>query len=346
LELRKGWKVYYEKIFVKTSEKRKIGLPNSKSFYLPKMPRSSQDQEKKEIKASSLTRVKRRVEKRFISLTAQSWRIFIMEAFLFSLTLGLGIFTAFRINEILKFQKFTIPQISFGKFVIYFLLATLLIFLISYFLKFKKGKRVFFKAIFILAIFWGGALLLSYWIPGLLALILIGILIFWWLKKPSILIQDLCLILGIAGLGSILGLSLAPQIVVLLLITFSIYDFIAVYKTKHMVKMAKEMIESKAILALIVPPNISGFRESLEKIEPGGEFLILGGGDIVFPLLLCASLIPFGILNSLIVAIFALMGLLVGFLLFFLQKVRQPIPALPPIALFSIIGFLITKLIR
>jgi len=273
------------------------------------------------------------------------WRIFTIEAFLFCLTISLGVATAFKINEILEFQKIAIPQISFWKFIFYFLSATLLIFLISYFLKFKKGKGIFFKGIFILATFWGGALLLSCWMSDPLALILIGILIFWWLKKPSILIQDLCLISGIAGVGSILGLSLAPQIVVLLLVIFSIYDFIAVYKTKHMVKMAKEMIESKAILALVVPPNILGLRASLEEIKPGGKFLILGGGDIVFPLLLCVSLIPFGILNSLIVAIFALMGLLVGFLFFLSQKVRQPIPALPPIALFSILGYLITRLI-
>jgi presenilin-like A22 family membrane protease len=273
------------------------------------------------------------------------WRIFVIEAVLFSLTLLSGTATAFKINEILTIQKIAIPQISFWKFVFYFLSATLLIILISYFLKFKKGKGVFFKGVFILATFWGGALLLSVWMPDPLALILIGILIFWWLKKPSILIQDLCLILGIAGVGSVLGLSLTPQIVVMLLVVFSVYDFIAVYKTKHMVRMAKEMIESRAILALVVPPNLFGLRESLEEVEPGGKFLILGGGDIVFPLLLSASLIPSGILNSLIVAIFALIGLLVGFLFFLSQKVRQPIPALPPIALFSIIGFLITKIL-
>ena len=300
------------------------------------MPADNEKQEQKEVTPAPIQ---------------NPWRIFAIEAFLFSLTLLLGIATAFKINKILAIQKIAISQTPHqyylvGGFIFYFILATLLIFLISYFLKFKKGKRVFFKAIFILATFWGGALLLSCWMPGLLAPILIGILIFWWLKKPSILVQDLCLILGIAGMGSILGLSLAPQIVVLLLVIFSIYDFIAVYKTKHMVKMAKEMIESKAILALVVPQNILGLRESLEEIKPGGKFLILGGGDIVFPLLLCVSLIPFGILNSLIVAIFALMGLLVGFLFFFLQKVRQPIPALPPIAFFSIFGFLITKLIR
>ncbi|MDI6591987.1 MAG: presenilin family intramembrane aspartyl protease [Patescibacteria group bacterium] len=273
------------------------------------------------------------------------WRIFAIEAFLFCLTLGLGITTAFRINEIFKIEKITLPQIPFWKFIFYFLLATLFIFLISRFLKFKKGKGILFKIIFVLAVFWGGILLLSVWIPDLFALILMTILVFWWWKKPSVLNQNILIILGIAGVGSVLGLSLEPLMVVILLIIFSIYDFIAVYKTKHMIKMAKEMIEAGAILALVVPPNISGLRESLEEVKPGGKFLILGGGDVVFPLLFSASLIPFGILKSAIVASFALIGLFVGFYFFAKQKVRQPIPALPPIAFFSIIGFLITKLI-
>jgi len=299
------------------------------------MPADNEKQEQKEVTPAPIQ---------------NPWRIFAMEAFLFSLTLGLGIATAFKINEILAIQKIAISQTPHqyylvGGFIFYFILATLLIFLISYFLKFKKGKRVFFKAIFILATFWGGALLLSCWMPGLLAPILIGILIFWWLKKPSILVQDLYLILGIAGMGSILGSSLAPQIVVLLLVIFSIYDFIAVYKTKHMVKIAKEMIESKAVLALIIPSSFRDFRGSLGEVRPGGKFLILGGGDIIFSLLFCVSLVPQGILSPLIVAFFSLIGLFVGFWFFISQKTRQPIPALPPIALFSIFGYLITRLI-
>jgi len=58
-----------------------------------------------------------------------------------------------------------------------------------------------------------------------------------------------------------------------------------------------------------------------------------------------ASLVSQGILSSLIVATFSLIGLFAGFYFFISQKVRQPIPALPPIAVFSIIGFLITRLI-
>ena len=195
-----------------------------------------------------------------------------------------------------------------------------------------------------MAVFWGGALLLSAWISDAPSLFLMGFLILWWWKWPSILIQDICVILGIAGVGSVLGLALTPELVIIFLIIFSIYDFIAVYKTKHMVQMAKEMIKSKAILALVVPSNISGFKEGLGQIQSGGKSLVLGGGDIVFPLLFSVSLISSGILNSVVVALFSLIGLLMGFLFFISQKRLQPIPALPPIALFSIIGYLLTKI--
>jgi len=278
-----------------------------------------------------------------------NWKIFIIEAFLFCLTLGSGIAAAFRINNpppnFGGGQKVNIPQISFPQFILNFLLATLFILLILRFVKFEKEKGTIFKILFILAVLLGGLLFLETWLPEHLSLIFIFVLIFWWLKKPSVLIQDLLIILGIAGTGSILGLSLNPLTVVALLIIFLIYDFIAVYKTKHMVRMAKAMLESRAILAIVIPPNIFGFRESLEKIQPGGKFLILGGGDIAFPLIFSVSLIPSGIFNSLIVALFSLIGLFASFWFFTKQKERKPIPALPPIAFFSIIGYLITKIL-
>jgi presenilin-like A22 family membrane protease len=278
-------------------------------------------------------------------------KVFFLEAFLFCLTLLLGIATAFQIDEIFKFQQIQPIQISFWNFVLDFLFSTLFIFLIVRFLKFKRGKRAIFKILFILSVFFGGLIFLEVWLPEPIPLIFLSLSIFWWLKKPSVLNQDILMILGIVGTGSILGLSLKPEFIILLLIIFSIYDFIAVYKTKHMVKMAKEMIEERAILAFIIPLNIPGFKENLEKVQfpaESGErkFLILGGGDVAFPLIFSSSLIPLGISKSLIVALFSLIGLFANFLFFFKQKERKPIPALPPIALFSITGYLLTLIIR
>ena len=106
--------------------------------------------------------------------------------------------------------------------------------------------------------------------------------------------------------------------------------------------MAKEMIESRAILGLVVPSSMVDFKSSLSEIKPGGKFLILGGGDVVLPLFLCSSIISSGRFQPLIVAVFSLIGVFFSFLFFIFQKERKPIPALPPIAFFSIIGFLLT----
>lgn len=274
-----------------------------------------------------------------------SWKLFFWEGFLFSLTLILGIGAGFRINQLLKSTGLSLPSISFWQFIFYFIIGTSLIFLISVSVRFEKEKGIIFKALFILATAWGALIFLSVWMSDILALIFTGMLIWWWFKKSSIISHNLSVILGMAGVGSAVGLGFDPLIVVGLLVIFSIYDWIAVYKTKHMIKIAKEMIKSRAILGLIVPQKISDFMAELKEVKPGGKFLILGGGDVIFPLLFCVSLIPSGILNSLIVAIFAFIGLLFSFWIFASQKIRRPIPALPPIALFSIIGFLITRLI-
>ena len=259
---------------------------------------------------------------------------------MFSLTLVLGIFSAYRLNRLLEIQKISLPQISFWQFLLYFIVATLFILFVSYFLKFKRGKGVFYKGIFVLAVVWGGLISLSSLMPDIFALILMTVLLLWWLKKPSVAVHNIVVILGIAGMGAVLGLQLTPLVIVALLLILSVYDFIAVYKTKHMVKMAKDMLAYRVILALIVPQEIADFGTEIKEVKAGGKFLILGGGDVAFPLLFCASLIPAGVSYSLIVAGFALIGLFFSFWIFVNQKVRQPIPALPPIALFSILGYL------
>lgn len=273
------------------------------------------------------------------------YKIFFWEAVLFCLTLGLGIIVAFNLNKFLEVQEITLPQISFWKFLSYFVVATLFILAISFLIKVKKRKGLIYKGIFVLTALWGGAITLSLLMPDIFALVLMVILILRWHKAPSVFLHNLIMILGLAGVGAVLGLQIAPLVAVALLIILSLYDFIAVYKTKHMVKMAKEMIEQGTILALIVPQKISDFKAGIKEVKAGGKFLILGGGDVAFPLLLCASLVSDGIINSLIVFVFALIGLFFSFWIFISQKTRKPIPALPLIALFSIIGFLLTLLV-
>lgn len=273
------------------------------------------------------------------------WRVFSFEIIFFALSLGLGILAGLRLTEIFKIQKLSPPTISLWQFLFYFLVATLLLLFTIYFLKFKRGKGIFFKGIFFLTIGFGNLFFFGLWLPDFLTFIIIAVLLILLIKQPSLMLHNFALIFAIAGVGAGLGTSFKPEMVVLLLLVFSIYDFVAVYKTKHMVRMAKEMLAHRAILGLIVPQKMADLKAPLKEVEPGGRFLILGAGDIVFPLILTVSLIPQGIFSVLIVALFSLIGLLASFLIFLSKKVRTPMPALPPIALFSIIGYLLTRII-
>lgn len=267
---------------------------------------------------------------------------FFIEAFLFLIILFFGITTLNKVQPIVR--EIELPQLSHEssfQFLIYFFLATIFLLLIIYFLKSKKKKRILFKIIFLLAVFFGSFSLFLFWLPTVFALLLILTIIFWWLKKPNVLNHNILMVLGLSGVSTILSLSFSPQFFVYFLIFFSIYDIIAVYKTKHMVRIAKEMIEHQAILGLIIPKKFRGLKERLEKVTPGGEFLILGGGDFAFPIIFSLSFYSKGILSLTIVAIFSLIGFFVNNLILFSQKERKPIPALPLISIFSLVGFLI-----
>jgi len=270
--------------------------------------------------------------------------LFFIEAFLFYLTLSLGILCAKNLERILEIQKIEIPSFSPFEFIFYFFLATFFAFLIFRFLRERTTKGKIYKILFLSVSFFSSLIFFESFLPEPIPLILVFLLIFWWMKKPIVLNQNLLIIFSLAGIGASLGLSLKPESVILILIILSIYDFIAVYKTNHMVKIAKDMIEAGTILGLVFPFEPLGFLKSTKEIKPGeGKFLVLGGGDVAFPLIFSVSLLKFGILKSFFVALFSLFGLFSNFLFFLLQRKREGIPALPLISLFSILGYLLLR---
>lgn len=281
--------------------------------------------------------------------------IFWKEAFLFALTQILGIFVAARLSKVLEILEIKPQPISFPDFLVYFLIITLVILI---FLKIsKKGSGAILQIFFVLAVFSGLDILFSTFIiePG--ATILAASLVIFRFIRPTVLLHNAVVIGGLAGVGGLMGLTLFPRDAVILLIILSVYDVIAVYKTKHMVKMAKEMIKKRVILGIIIPEKILGFKASMNDVEqdkipvrrilrPGKrvKFMILGGGDLALPLLLIASVAGQNILQAVIILIFALLGLLAMHWTFIKLK-SKPMAALPPLAIFSILGYLISLLI-
>jgi presenilin-like A22 family membrane protease len=279
----------------------------------------------------------------------QFWKVFFIEGGLFLSTSILAVVSAFELDKLIQAKKIYLPATSLQDFLFSFLLVTFFVLFFVLYKKAGKFKELIYKGLFIITVFWGGMTVLSLFIPTFGAILIMGILIMLWLEFPSVWVHDILIILGLAGAASFFGLELTPSVVVALLLIFSIYDFIAVYKTKHMILMAKEMIEKKVILGFIIPKNIKYFKDNFNKIKPGGNFMILGGGDVVFPSLLAVSVIPQGFLGALIIVLFSLVGIFFSYWLFAAQKGSekhpQPIPALPAIALFAIIGYFITLLL-
>jgi presenilin-like A22 family membrane protease len=276
-------------------------------------------------------------------------KTFLFEVFWFFLAQVLGILVAQNImiqnlergEEIIKISP---SEFSILNFLVAFLIVVIFILII---LKFGKGKNVFFKSFFILVVIFGGEIFLETWLPIFIALPLLIFLIFAWVKISSIWLHNLLLIFGVAGLGGLVGISLSPLMVISLFLILAIYDFIAVYKIKVTQKIAKSMVESQALLGIIIPSKFADFQQKIKEVKIGEKkqkFLVLGGGDIVFPLILASSVLSQGVIKSWIIIAFSLIGLLFGYWLFF-KLGRKPMPALPPLALFSIIGYLITRFV-
>jgi presenilin-like A22 family membrane protease len=135
-------------------------------------------------------------------------------------------------------------------------------------------------------------------------------------------LKNLAALLGSAGAGAVFGFTFGFVAAMIFLLVLAIYDYISVYKTKHMVTMANE----------IVKRNMAFTISAKEKLPSGKESrLDLGTGDLSLPIM--AEVSAYSI--SPLLSAWALAGALagVGIVLFTVWKKKQILPALPPIAL-------------
>lgn len=265
--------------------------------------------------------------------------IFWQELLLFAATQMIGIFTALKSRPLILEQR---PgfELTPGGIIFFLLLVVVFAYLLN---RLSRHSPIFFKLILGLAIFAGSQTVFSFVFNEIIfstaAAVLLAIAV---LKVKKVFLHNIGVILALAGIGAILGLSLAPISAVLLLLILSFYDIVAVYKTGHMIRLAGNMIKSGAIFGLVIPQKFQDWTKGLDRVRPGGEFMILGSGDAVMPLILTASVTKnFGLASGLIVLFFSLLGLFLTYYLFISQKTRRPMAALPPIAVASIAGYLV-----
>lgn len=159
-------------------------------------------------------------------------------------------------------------------------------------------------------------------------------------KMVKPLLKNPAAILATAGVGSIFGISLGVLPAIAFLLLLAIYDYVAVFITKHMVEMATFMI--KQDLAFTVTAR--GLLPATEKGKPPEEKRIdLGTGDLIAPVMLEVAVLPLGFVAVGMVFTGSLLAF--GIFIFMVWKKRMVLPALPPIVGGSVLFFFVGKLL-
>ncbi|NCO11798.1 hypothetical protein CO038_03515 [Candidatus Pacearchaeota archaeon CG_4_9_14_0_2_um_filter_39_13] len=154
--------------------------------------------------------------------------------------------------------------------------------------------------------------------------------------KRDIIVHNLTELLIYPGIASVFIPLLSIWTVVLLLILISLYDIYAVWHAGFMQKMAKYQMEQvKVFSGFFVPYIRKKDRLAIKKAQQSKSkakgvkisVAILGGGDVVFPIILAGVVLhTLGLAQALIIALGATIAL--GFLFYNSEKGKF-YPAMP-----------------
>jgi presenilin-like A22 family membrane protease len=265
------------------------------------------------------------------------------------------------------------PELSglgtFAYIAIGLIIGTLLILLIIRLKKVNIWKAWFFLAVF-LAISLSLGVFLNIYVAFILAFILAIIKV----MKPNIIIHNITEVLMYSGIAIFLVPLLNVLWAFILLIAISLYDIYAVFKSKHMVTMAKFQAKSQVFAGLFIPytakaqpaeqkASISqkSAKKSLPKEFPINDVMpeqaekknaVLGGGDVAFPLLFTGAVMESLVVKGLTQAnalgqslIITLTTTIAIALLFIFAKKDKFYPAMPVVTAGCLIGYGIVLLL-
>lgn len=234
-------------------------------------------------------------------------------------------------------------NISFIYVISAILIGTLLFFLLIRFKVNLLWKAWFFLAIF-LCLYISFFAFFSQTTSAVIAFILTFLKIF----RPSIITHNLSELFIYGGLSAIFVPLFNQFSVSVLLILISIYDMYAVWKSKHMIELAKFQMKSGTFAGILFPykkEKVVKKEIKVSKIPSPKrmQLAVLGGGDVSFPLMFASVMfVDFG-WSALIISLFASFGLL-G--LFILGKKGKFYPAMPFISIGCFAGYGILLLAR
>ena len=178
------------------------------------------------------------------------------------------------------------------------------------------------------------------------SILLTGIL----LVYPEWFVIDIVGILVAAGAAALFGVSLGILPTIILLVLLAVYDYISVYKTKHMLALAEGIMDLKLPILFVMPRRWGYSFKQAKGLPKEGEreAYFMGLGDAVMPTILAVSANVFlkdapaiGFVN--IPALGSVLGTLVSYfvLMYIVVKLKKPQAGLPFLCTGSILGFLL-----
>ncbi|HLD79562.1 MAG TPA: presenilin family intramembrane aspartyl protease [Candidatus Nanoarchaeia archaeon] len=214
---------------------------------------------------------------------------------------------------------------SFIPIIIAILIGTGFLFLLM-----KYNLIWIWKGWFLLAAFFALTIAWDAFLPKIVALVMAGVFALWKVFRPNVFVHNITELFIYGGLAAIFVPLFSLFSVVILLILISGYDAYAVWKSKHMIALAKSQAKAKIFAGLMLPYKLG--KVKLGKAKAGLKMkkvrvAILGGGDIGFPLIFAGVVLKeLGLWQSLIIPFGALLGL--GMLLW-KGKENKFYPAMP-----------------
>ncbi|MBX4196540.1 hypothetical protein KW805_03055 [Candidatus Pacearchaeota archaeon] len=157
-------------------------------------------------------------------------------------------------------------------------------------------------------------------------------LAYWKIFKRNIIVHNITEVMIYPGIAAIFVPLLNVMTVVILLIVISLYDMYAVWHAGFMQKMAKYQIQTLKLFSgffipYMGPKEKAKLEKSKGKKKVKVNLAILGGGDVVFPIILAGVvLMTFGFIPALIIALGATLAL-AG--LFYMSEKGKFYPAMP-----------------
>lgn len=171
----------------------------------------------------------------------------------------------------------------------------------------------------------------------------------WKVFRPNIFVHNATELLMYGGLVVVFAPILSLSSVIILLVLVSCYDIYAVWKTKHMITMAKFLAETKTFAGLFLPYKPVQLAQKPivgQTVKVKVRNAILGGGDMAFPLLFTSTVfkelflifgfVPALYLRLLIVPVCATIALA---LLFWQSKKDVFYPAMPFLSAGCFVGY-------